>query len=368
MTNTTVSISLCDHNCSVCIIEDGVVKLLLQEERITRKKHDSSCSNKFLDFICSQVKKIDNLVLVNFFSNEKIDSILKFFNYRFVKFKNVIVDDDNHHLYHAASAFYGSGFDEAVCLVIDGWGSNYKITDYTYGTETTSIYHFKYPAAVSTLYKNITYDPNRNEVIDIESYENMFDYEVNLSHHLDIGVMYGTVSKEIGFGRLDGGKTMGLSSYGKESEDIPPLLISGISNMNLFKNDRTINKKVFNNINNFKEKADLSFSVQKSLENVFVQRVEYILKNSDCKNIVFSGGCALNILGNSLIKKKFPEINLYVDPIANDACQSFGASSYHYHKLSGDLKIKKLDNVYLGPTYTKEIMKEAIFSHVHKSN
>lgn len=368
MSNITLSISLCDHNCSVCIIEDGIVRLLIQEERITRKKHDSSCSNKFLDFICSQVKKIDNLILVNFFSEEKINSILNFFNYRHIKYKNVIVDDHNHHLYHASSAFYGSGFDEAICLVIDGWGSNYQITQYTYGTETTSIYHFKYPADFKILYKNITYDPNRNEVIDIESYENMFDYEVNLSHHLDIGVMYGTVSKEIGFGRLDGGKTMGLSSYGNESEDIPPLLIGGISNMNLFKNDRTINKKVFNKIHSFEEKANLSFSVQKSLEDVFVKRVEYILNNSDCKNIVFSGGCALNILGNSLIKKKFPEINLYIDPIANDACQSFGASYYHYHKLTGNSQIKKLDNVYLGSIYSKEVMKEAIYSHVNKSN
>lgn len=368
MSNITVSISLCDHNCSVCIIEDGVIKLLIQEERITRKKHDSSCSNKFLDFICSQVKKIDNLVLVNFFSNEKIDSILTFFNYRFLKIKKVIIDDDNHHLYHAASAFYGSGFDEAVCLVIDGWGSNYKITDYTYGTETTSIYYFKYPADFFALYKNITYDPNRSEVVDIDSYENTFDYEVNLSHHLDIGVMYGTVSKEIGFGRLDGGKTMGLSSYGNESENIPDFLIKGISNMNLFKTDRTINKKIFNSFNNFKEKADLSFSVQKALEEVFIQRIEYILKNSDCRNIVFSGGCALNILGNSLIKKKFPEINFYVDPIANDACQSFGASYYYYHKFTGDSKIKKLNNIYLGSIYNKEKMKEVIFEYASKNN
>ena len=367
---TTVAISLCNHNSSVCILENANVKLLVQEERITRKKNDSTCSTKFLNFICSQVNKIDNLVLVNFSDNEKINHVLNYFNYKFIKYNNVIVDNNNHHLYHAASAFYSSGFDEAICLVIDGWGSSYPISNFSNGTETTSIFDFKYPAENTNLYKNITYDPNRNEVIQTDLFETQFDYDVNLTHHMDIGVMYGTISKEIGFGRLDGGKTMGLSSYGKESNQIPPLLINGIANMNFFKSDRTINKKLFKQLYtlDFKLKADLSFSVQKCLEEVFIQRIKYIKTKTNCKNIVFSGGCSLNILGNSLIKKEFPEINFYVDPIANDACQSYGAAKYYYHKLTSDYTNEKFNNLYFGPKYNKEKQKEVIYEYVRKSS
>lgn len=370
MKNITVSISLCNHNASACILEDGKLKLLIQEERITRKKNDSSCSNKFLNFICSQVTKIDNLILVNFYPQEKTNLVLNFFDSKFLKYKNLIIDNNSHHLYHAASAFYSSGFDEAVCLVIDGWGSSYQISEFTYGTETTSIFKFEYPANYSNLYKNISYDPNRNEIIDIDSYEKLFNYDVNLTHHMDIGVMYGTISKEIGFGRLDGGKTMGLSSYGKECAKIPPLLIEGLSNMNFFKSDRTINKKMFKNLNNisFEDKKNLSFSVQKSLEEIFMQRIEYIKNKTNCKNIVFSGGCALNILGNSKIKNEFPNINFYADPIANDACQSYGSAKYHYHRITSNCNIEKFNNLYFGPEYNIEKQKQIIYNYVCKSN
>jgi carbamoyltransferase len=119
---TTVSISLANHDSSVCILKDNKIDLFIQAERLNRKKHSAELNIKTLELINNKVSKIDDLILVNFFDKEKINLTIETIN-KITKLNNVIVDNDNHHLYHAASAFYLSGFKEAICLVIDGWGT-----------------------------------------------------------------------------------------------------------------------------------------------------------------------------------------------------------------------------------------------------
>jgi predicted NodU family carbamoyl transferase len=160
---------------------------------------------------------------------------------------------------------------------------------------------------------------------------------------------------------------MGLSSYGKKS-NLPKFLYKDqVANMNVFTHNRTLNDKLNPEfkINTFKNKANIAYSVQKSLEKIFLNKIEYIIKNVKCKNIVLSGGCALNILGNSIIKKKYPKLNIYVDPIANDASLSLGAAKYHYYKRSEDTRLSKEDSIYLGPTYSLKDIKEKIESFIN---
>jgi carbamoyltransferase len=331
----TVAISLAGHDASICILNDYKINTFIQEERLTRKKHSSILDDKLLELL---PKEIDDLILVNFYDQWKIDKVLKF-----VKAKTVFLDDSNHHLYHAASAFYLSNFKRAIALVIDGWGTQIKIQDFT-GSETTSIYdtlNFK------PIYKDVMNDFNFSNIKKLNT-----EYAVEISNALSVGIMYGTTSWFLGFGRLEGGKTMGLSAYGSPSK-LPNFLCKGSVNMDVFTKDRNFNLKDYPELkkDNFQNNANIAYNAQKALEEVFINKMEYIKSNIKCKNIVFSGGCALNILGNSLIRKKYPKYNFFVDPIANDATLSLGAAKFHYYNRTKDTRFEKINNIYLGPKY-----------------
>lgn len=367
----TVCISSAEHDASICILKNEKVILCVQEERISKIKHDATHPFSSIKLIKEYCDKIDNLIFVN--CNFNHDYYLNFLSKEGIAVRNYIVDVQQHHLYHASSAFYGSGFDDAICLVIDGWGAAFDLGD-VQGSETTSIYYGSYSADFDLLYKNIYYNPElATKSDDIKELEKQYNWECN--SHLDVGVTYGTVSKHLGFGRMNSGKTMGLSSYGVEDNSIPDFNIGDTiyTDRNLLLSDRSINQKLFPEMicseNEIQKKANIAYKVQKYLEKVFLYRVDQALKlKPDCKNLVFSGGCALNILGNSLIKNNFPDINFYVDPIANDACQAYGASKYYYYKNNDCMKKDPLYSLYMGPKYDLEEMKTLVEYEVMKYN
>lgn len=353
----TAAISLANHNASITILKNNKIDLFIQEERLTRKKHSALLDSSLVK-ILKKYKKINQLILCNFHNQEQINNFLKLLS----NIEKVFIDFKNHHLFHACSAFYLSGFKEATALVIDGWGSQIEINNNKF-YETTSIYSCSYPNKIIPKYKKVTYDPIRNYYCNTNLLENNFkEFELDISHRLDIGVMYGSSSYYLGFDRLDGGKTMGLSSYGKMSKNVPNILFNDEANMNVFKNDRTLdiknNPKLKNN--SFKYKANYAFALQKALEKIFIKNIQYILDRTNNKNIVFSGGCALNILGNSVIKNTFKKINLFIDPIANDACQSLGAALYYYYNNKKNTRQFKFNTVYLGPKYKIKEIKNKI--------
>lgn len=366
-----VCVSSSEHDSSICFLEEEKVVLCVQEERISKIKHDSKHPFSSIKLIKKYYDQVDNLIFVN--CNFDYQYYLNFLSKEQVLVKNHHVDCSQHHLFHAASAFYGSGFDDAICLVIDGWGTSFDLGGIE-GNETTSIYYASYPANFDLLYKNIYYNPDlSNKCEGIEIIENQYNWECNT--HFDIGVVYGTVSHHVDFGRHSPGKTMGLSSYGVDDNSIPEFNLRGTiySNKNLFLSNRTINKKLYPEMicseNDLQKKANISYKAQKYLEKVFLYRVKQALRlKPDCKNLVFSGGCALNILGNSLIKKHFPDIKFYVDPIANDACQAYGASKYYYYKYTECMKKDPLHSLYLGPKYDLDEMKKLVESEVMKYN
>lgn len=366
-----LSISSTEHDSSICLIDDGKVLLYVQEERISKIKHDSSHPFSSLKLIKKYTSYIDLLIFAN--CNFDHDYYLNYFLKENIEIKKYHIDRDQHHLYHAASAFYGSGFSESICLVIDGWGAAFQLNDDLWGNETTSIYYASYPSKFNLLYKNIYYNPSLYASSSNEELENLYNWEIN--SHLDIGVVYGTTTRHIGFKRNDPGKTMGLSSYGKEDNSIPNFNVKNTiySDKNLVLSNRTINTKLFPEIgyspNDFQKRANISYKVQKYLEKVFLYRVDQALKlYPNCNNLVFSGGCALNILGNSLIKKEFPEINFYVDPVSNDACQSYGSAKYYYHDTVKSITKVPLTSLYTGPEYDLDDMKKLVFSKTLKYN
>lgn len=371
-----VSMSVQNHDASLCILKDGEVILLIQEERACRIKHSSNFPLKMLEYIPIYAEHIDYLCIGEELTRREQKSIYDFLSLNKIKVNDSIIFDNEHHLYHASSAFYGSGYEESVCLVIDGWGRAFTDEKNSlYSVETTSIYHATYPNKFTPIYKRLWYNPMMGGPYPdfINSFKKKFNYKVDLSPHFDIGVMYSVVTEHLGYeSGCDEGKVMGLSAYGKPNKKIPNLLCENsiLCNKNLFLSNRTLNEDLYGFLTdmNFQEKADLAFALQKSLEKIFLDRVKYAVEKTNCNNIVFSGGCALNVVGNYEIKKAFPEINFYIDPIANDACQSFGIAKYFYHKLTNYNKPIPLKNLYLGVDHKVFENKEKIKDIIKKYN
>lgn len=373
MKQYTVAISLAGHESSLCILEDGDISLLLMEERLSRIKKDSSLPLKLIDKIKEYTNHIEHLLLINFNNNIEVEYVKNHLHKEHITFNKFTVDTCGayHHLSHASSGFYFSGFENAICLVMDGIGGTYRIKDYPIidAAETTSIFYAEYPAKFDLKFKNLFYlaEDGKSYFDEDKKYiQEILGCHVNVSHRLDVGLFYSAISKHLKFGQLNGGKTMGLSSYGKENPEIPNVLLhnSILTNMNLFRQNRILDTECYPILSdlNFQQKSDLAFAAQKASEKVILERVRYISDNFECKNLVFSGGCALNILANTRIKEEFPHINLFVDPIAGDANQSLGMAKFAFHRENVDSKIRKNNSIYLGPKYNQKIMHEEIES------
>jgi carbamoyltransferase len=392
----TLGITIAQHDASICLMHGDEIILYVAEERISKIKHDGNTPLVSLELLPEYTDRIDEMVLCNVSSDQReiISNHLRKIGINVLR-----IDNSNfHHLYHAASAFYLSGFEEAFCLVIDGWGSSsnffYTTNDWPEGPsgeggiscdETTSIFKTNYPNNFSVNYKHVVYDPYRTDGLhDIDlrnrqdknfiSVKELFESkgkDVEVSNHLDIGVMYGLISSFLGFCELECGKTMGLSSYGKEDESIPPIFFDSQlkANMNLFTQSRTINTLNYPNLDNldtFEKKSNLAFAIQKALEQKFEQRLRFIDQNESCKNVVISGGCAFNVVANSHLVRKFPNINFFIDPVPHDAGQSIGRSLLHYYSTNPSAKPRKrIPNLYLGPSYSKEELRNRIFKAVN---
>jgi predicted NodU family carbamoyl transferase len=382
-----LSISYCEHDASICLLRDNNVELFIQEERSSRIKRDSSFPLSCLKYVKEYTNVIDLVVFGNLTKDPhyECNGVLNYFFKDGIKILDHHIDFDHHHIYHAASGFYNSHFEEAAVVVIDGWGGLGERSigkgspsgDLVKCAETTSIYHAKYPSKFDLIFKNYVYEPE----LVLEVSEELFEkqelkergYICNLTNHLDIGVIYGIASNVLGFTALDGGKTMGLSSYGKPDSKIPSIFSENkmYCNMNLFKGNREINTKVYpylKDMTSFEKQSNFAYSIQKALEYIFIQRVNFALKTCETNNIVLSGGCALNVVGNSVLKKKFPNVNFYIDPIPNDAGQSLGLAKYFYHELTNSKEMKPMENLYCGPLYTEEELKNRILNKTRLIN
>lgn len=399
-----VAISISGHESNICILRNGEIYEHLLEERLSGIKTDY-----LLFHVFSHMRKfhdtygIDEIIYINGTDDEfnLIQDYVKKFKMDHIEWDT---NFEEHHLFHASSGFYASGFDEAICLVIDGWGADYRIdkvmemanidlsdeqmikaqnfTD-TMFLECTSIYHAKYPSEFDLLHKYLIVPaPQPRGFLDISFPSDFFEMLqgnkiINANSAYDIGIMYGTITHHLGWVRDECGKTMGLSAYGKENPDLPPYILDHnnmlCANMNLFYSNRFINVTNYPQMRHnedFQKKADIAYKIQKTMEHVLVGRIKQILdSNPPTKNIVFSGGCALNICANSIVQEKFPEINFFVDPIAGDACQAYGAAKFYHHDRTQSMKKDPMKTTYHGVHQPHpSIIKKQIELEVAKQN
>ena len=338
------------HDASVTILKDDKIIAHILEERHTNITHDGApmlSLTKVKDYI----KKFDFVSFTHLFSHY-IDLLpymrtLQYMGGLDEKVNNIIDDGEmlhKHHDYHAMCGFVGSGFEDAVVVVIDGAGSTFD-----YGKENQTTYDISL-SKFNILEKYIVGD---GSIVDASrpSY-------VKPITNIGAGYCYTAVTECIGFGALECGKTMGLAPYGEDDSRISELLsidsggnesftlgqnprwpwmgdVYAIFNDSLLWQDPDKWKGKIKKVLGISDEEieedpkkyfkNIAYRIQTDYEKYLITTCERALSLSKSKNLVLSGGCALNCVANYKLLKSLPDdINLFIDPVSDDSGVSIG--------------------------------------------
>ena len=377
---TILGISAFYHDSAATILVDGKIVAAAQEERFTRIKHDLNFPYNAIEFVLDFAKiKLSDVDQVIFFEKPflKFERLLetyvafaprgfksfckaipiwlkdKLFQKKMLfnelkRHDNNFNDDkkiyfSEHHLSHAASAFFPSPFEEAIVLTADGVGE--------WATTTVAI--------------------GKRNNLEIKK-------EIHFPHSL--GLLYSAFTYYTGF-KVNSGeyKLMGLAPYGTaiyEDKIINNLI--NIKEDGSFHLDQsyfnyatglTMTNKKFDYL--FGQKArdakhekltqfhmDIAASIQKVTEDIMIKLPKSLKKEFNMPNLCLAGGVALNCVANGKILKKKIFDNIWVQPAAGDAGGSLGAALALWHIEQNNPRIINLkDNMqgsYLGPEYTQK--------------
>jgi carbamoyltransferase len=368
-----LGISCYYHDSAAALLKDGHVIAAVEEERFSRKKFDDDFPKKSIEWCLDEAgitpdqidsvafydkpvlkfeRLLDNYIAVaprGLYSF--LDVIPKWIHKRlWIKndikkslkgFKGKIIFPE-HHLSHAAHAFYTSPFEESAILTVDGVGE----------WSTTSIGHAS------------------NNSISITN-------DIRWPHSL--GLFYSAFTYFLGFKVNEGEyKLMGLSSYGTPKyydlilDNLIDVKDDGSIHLNMeyfaFTYDKVMTNKKFSKLFGIERKSknektlqihfDIGASAQKVLEDVILKMVNHIHSKTKMKNLCIGGGVALNGVANYKILKESPFENIHIPPSPGDAGSAVGAAQYLYYIYHQNPKNTFQnntqlihENVYVGPSF-----------------
>jgi carbamoyltransferase len=382
-----LGISAFYHDSAACIILDGEIVAATQEERFTRKKHDSSYPKNAIDFVLNycnlKLSEVDQIVFFEkpFLKFERLlETYVAFAPKGFVSFskamplwikeklfqKNLLFNklkehdenyksDENiffsdHHLSHAASAFFPSPFEEAVILTADGVGE--------WATTTVAV--------------------GKNNNLEIKK-------EILFPHSL--GLLYSAFTYYTGF-KVNSGeyKLMGLAPYGSPIYEDKIKKIVDIKDDGTFRLDQkyfnyatglTMTNDKFNELFGQKPRdpkteqitqfhMDIAASIQKITEVIMIKLAKDIRNEYGIKNLCLAGGVALNCVANGKILKEKIFENIWIQPAAGDAGGSLGAALALWHIEQGNKRIvnenDSMKGSYLGCEFDQQQIEKELNS------
>tara|TARA_B100000963_G_scaffold360234_1_gene390389 strand:- start:14371 stop:16203 length:1833 start_codon:yes stop_codon:yes gene_type:complete len=380
-----LGISAFYHDSAVALIKDGEIIAAAQEERFSRIKHDASFPNLALDEVLKfQKLTFSDIDYVVFYDKPllKFERILETYLSDFPKgfksfsmsipiwlreklfLKNFLLKElkkrnkefrsnqilfSEHHMSHAASAYYPSPFNDALILTLDGVGE--------WATGTIAIGK-----------------ENNLEIIK----------EMHFPHSL--GLLYSAFTYFIGF-RVNSGeyKVMGLAPYGKPI--YKDLILENLIDL---KEDGSfkLNQKYFNyssgltmTNNKFSKlfgksvrkpdtedleqfHMDMAASIQYVTEKIILKITKNISQEYKINNLCMAGGVALNCVANGKILRSGDFENIWIQPAAGDAGGAIGAALAFWFKEKKNLRKNNLNDSmngsYLGPSYSDEDIEEEL--------
>ena len=365
-----LGISCFYHDAAACLMKDGTVVAAAEEERFTRKKHDTSFPVNAVNYCLKEgsinINQIDYMAFYekpllkferllsqhlemfpkSFWSfykaipswlNEKlrVPSIIR----KKLKYKGDVLFIE-HHMAHAASAFLVSPYEEAAILTVDGVGE-WATASYGYGkgNEITLLKELKFPNSVGLLYSTVTahlgFSVNNSEykVMGLSPYGNPIYYD-NFKKIVDV--------KEDGSIEFD----MDYFDYHYK------LTMPGKKFVEQFGPVRKPDDEVTQN------HKDIAASLQKITEEIIFKMLNHLYNETKMENLCMAGGVALNSVANGKITKNTPFKNVWIQPAASDAGASLGAAAYACNVIFGSKRKYAMKSAYLGPSFPAEYIKE----------
>jgi carbamoyltransferase len=376
---SVLGISAFYHDSAAAIIVDGEIIAAAQEERFTRKKHDASYPKNAIYYVLKEaslkLSEVDHIVFYEkpFLKFERLlETYVGFSPRGFKSFsmsmplwlseklfqKKMLFDalkeqDNNfndikkinfseHHLSHAASAFFLSPYEEAIILTLDGVGE--------WATTTVSL--------------------GKNNKINILK-------EIHFPHSL--GLLYSAFTYFLGF-KVNSGeyKVMGLAPYGEPNfKDIILDKLIDVKEDGSFRlsmeyfnyaTGLTMTNNKFAKLFNMKRRRsednllqihmDMAASIQAVTEEIVLKITRFLSKEFKLENLCMAGGVALNCVANGKILKEGLFKNIWIQPASGDAGGALGAAqAFYYQELDNKRKILKTDSMngsYLGPKFTDD--------------
>jgi len=376
---TILGISAFYHDSAACLLKDGEIIAAAQEERFTRKKHDSSYPYNAIEFVLNfsklRLSEIDKIVFFEkpflkferlletyvafapkgflsfakamplwikekLFQKNLLFNKLKLHDNSYISDQNIFFSD--HHLSHASSAFFPSPFDEAIVLTADGVGE--------WATTTVAI--------------------GKGNNLEIKK-------EIHFPHSL--GLLYSAFTYYCGF-KVNSGeyKLMGLAPYGSpvykdKIKQLIDIKEDGTFRLNQdyfnYATGLTMTNKKFNNL--FGQKVrdsknerirqfhmDIAASIQEITEDIMIKLTRSIRNEYGINNLCLAGGVALNCVANGKILKEKIFDNIWIQPAAGDAGGSLGAALALWHIEQNNARnnnfLDKMKGSYLGPEFSQE--------------
>lgn len=370
------------HDGSACLLKDGILRVAIEKERITRYKHDGFNDTAAIRYcLDTEGIKLSDLTLIvqnaNFGMFERGNNWFR--GKRLIEDGMPIVTI-SHHLAHAYSAFGPSPFDEAAVLVIDGCGNGF---DECIDLDGTSIPE-RPEGDIATLWfeKDSYYkavdgrvSPVFKDFSPLGIAFKRYPLCPGTTRH-SIGGLYAAVSVYIFGGIDDSGKLMGLAPYGRAGRYDFEMFELREGRVFVRYDWMSAFRKPFRSQDdfktNFQEYADLAYWTQKQVEEalLYVVRSRYELYPS--RNLCYAGGVALNAVANSRILMDNRFEHIYIQPAAGDNGLAIGCAYYGWMEVLRREKIPHNGSPSLGRRYNRSEIEVALekykdslsFSHV----
>lgn len=352
------------HDSSVCVINNGEIEFFCKEERLSRKKRDGNPFKSLELYRSLDLGPIDHALFLTPSNHNDDKTLAYFYSLYFKKVFNVQLEnysENNHHLAHASLAFYNSGFEKCLVVVIDRDGAVISRDNQILAREAHSVYECSYPNNIKPLHKafylseGMSYHKHRIKELVESEYPGC---DILINNEFSIVKVYEAATTLIGQHPLENGKTMGLSSYGENisydklfSNKHPidhnfTMLDSPAGKVTAFYNYIDKITPIVDN-NNFQFYANKAKQVQLETQQVALDIIQEYASKTNINNICLVGGYGLNIIANAYYLKHSPNLNFYFEPVADDTGISIGAAMYKYRKLTQDVSIKvPTDNCY----------------------
>ncbi|MFH1467718.1 MAG: carbamoyltransferase [Pseudomonadota bacterium] len=369
-----LGISCFYHDSAACLLQSGVPVAAASEERFTRRKHDSGFPVHAARFVLEQagldisqveavafydkpMRKFERLLVsqVHHFPRGSHQFLYGTANWLTTKLRLPAVLEKHlgyqgpifyadHHLSHAASAFYCSGWEHAAVLTVDGVGE--------WSTATWGAGHG----------------------LDLQ-----LEAEIRFPHSL--GLLYSAFTWYLGF-KVNSAeyKVMGLAPYGEPRyvDKIRELIQvaedgSFRLDMRYFTYDWAM--RMFNPsfeallgqprrelesgpLTQFHK--DVARSLQEVVDDVMVRLATSVVQRTGERRLCLAGGVALNCVANGHILRRAPVDDLFIQPAAGDAGGAMGAAYWVWHALLRQPRQPRLPSVYLGPGFDEDAIRQVL--------